>query len=195
MMVHSQTLLCSFCSKTQKDVKKLIANTGEDSYICDECVEQCTKLLNDTIEPKKNTKKKPTPLPSPRKIKEFLDLYVIGQDHAKEVLSVAVYNHYKRLENPIIDGVEIDKSNLLMIGQSGTGKTLLAHSIAKCIDVPIVICDATSLTEAGYVGDDVESIISRLLQAANNDEKKAERGIIFLDECDKKKVKRQFKYI
>lgn len=183
MMAHSRRINCSFCMKSQKYVQKLIAGE-DDSYICDECVAKCAEILAASA-----TKKKPTnsSLPSPRGIKEFLDQYVIGQDHAKEVLSVAVYNHYKRLENPIVDGVEIDKSNILLCGPTGVGKTLLAHSIARMLDVPITITDTTSLTEAGYVGDDVESIISRLLQAADGDVKKAERGIIFLDEIDKKR--------
>jgi ATP-dependent Clp protease ATP-binding subunit ClpX len=182
-MAHSQSLNCSFCSKSSAEVKKLIQ--GETGYICDECVEKCTEVLRQQKE--KPHKQPKFIVPSPRKIKEFLDQYVIGQDHAKEVLSVAVYNHYKRLEHPIIEDVEIDKSNILLCGPTGVGKTLLAHSIAKLLDVPLAIADTTSLTEAGYVGDDVESIISRLLQAADFDVKKAERGIIFLDEIDKKR--------
>ena len=129
------------------------------------------------------------PPSSPRSIKKFLDDYVIGQDHAKEVLSVAVYNHYKRLEHPVIDGVEIDKSNILMLGPTGVGKTLLAQSVARMLDVPFAITDATSLTEAGYVGEDVEGIIARLLQAADYDVKRAERGIAFIDELDKKRTR------
>ena len=189
MIAHSQQLCCSFCSRSQKDVKKLIANPAETSYICEECVQMCTTVLSDSPsdEPTKPNTVKARPLPSPRSIKQFLDEYVIGQEHAKEVLAVAVYNHYKRLEHPVIDGVEIDKSNILLYGPTGVGKTLLAHSIARMLDVPLVIADATSLTEAGYVGEDVENIVGRLLQAADYDVKRAERGIIFLDEFDKKR--------
>lgn len=177
-------LFCSFCLRSQKDVKSLISNETEDTFICDTCVNQCRETLNGTIASKVGGKQ--APIPSPRLIKEFLDDYVIGQEHAKEVLAVATYNHYKRIENPIIDGVEIDKSNILICGPTGVGKTLLAHSVARMLDVPLAITDATSLTDTGYVGDDVESIITRLLHAADNDVKRAERGIIFLDEIDKK---------
>lgn len=186
MMANSQKLNCSFCLKSSQKVKRLIE--GETGYICDECVEKCAEVLNSYEKEKVVISAKiKTAVPSPRQIKDFLDQYVIGQDHTKEVLSVAVYNHYKRLENPIIDDVEIDKANVLMIGQTGVGKTLLAQSVARMLDVPLVVVDTTSLTEAGYVGDDVESVVSRLLQAADNDLKKAERGIIFLDEIDKKR--------
>jgi ATP-dependent Clp protease ATP-binding subunit ClpX len=186
MMANSQKLLkCSFCSKSSQKVKRLIQ--GETGFICDECVGKCTEVLNSYEKDKVILTKTKSTTPYPREIKDYLDQYVIGQNHTKEVLSVAVYNHYKRLENPVIDGIEIDKSNILMIGQTGVGKTLLAKSIARMLDVPLTIVDTTSLTEAGYVGDDVESIISRLLQAADNDVKKAERGIIFLDEIDKKR--------
>ena len=191
MMVNSQNLSCSFCYKTNKEVKRLIG--GEDvgsSYICDECVETCSNLLKTSDTEEKPKKKKIAK--TPRLIKEFLDQYVVGQDHAKEVLSVAVYNHCKRLEHSIIEGVEIDKSNILLIGPTGVGKTLLASSIARMLDVPFTIADTTSLTEAGYVGEDVESIITRLLQAANNDVKRAEQGIVFLDEIDKKRSKDGF---
>lgn len=180
-------LFCSFCLRSQKDVKSLISNETEDTFICDTCVNQCRETLNGTVTSK--VVGKSTPIPSPRLIKEFLDQYVIGQDHAKEVLAVAVYNHYKRLDNPVIDGVEIEKSNILMCGPTGVGKTLLAHSVARMLDVPLAVTDATSLTDAGYVGDDVESIVSRLLHAADNDVKRAERGIIFLDEIDKKRTR------
>jgi ATP-dependent Clp protease ATP-binding subunit ClpX len=186
MKVNMQRLACSFCGKSQKDVKKLIANPAEDSYICEECVGKCTTILAETPAEKAN---KLAALPSPRSIKTFLDQYVIGQHQAKEVLAVAVYNHYKRLEHPVIDGVEIDKSNILLYGPTGVGKTLLARSIARMLDVPIAIADATALTEAGYVGDDVENVIGRLLQAANNEVKRAERGIVFLDEIDKKRTR------
>jgi ATP-dependent Clp protease ATP-binding subunit ClpX len=186
MMAHSQQLFCSFCAKSQRDVKKLIANPAETSYICEECVQQCTAILSESpIRGKTN--RTSTPVPSPRSIKTFLDQYVIGQDHAKEVLAVAVYNHYKRLDHPVIDGIEIDKSNILLYGPTGVGKTLLAQSIARMLDVPLLIADATSLTEAGYVGEDVEHIIGRLLQDAEYDVRRAERGIVFLDEVDKKR--------
>lgn len=176
-------LHCSFCSKPASDVKKLIA--GNNVFICDECVALCIEALK---EPAKTTtddgeRKK---VPSPREIKEFLDNYIIGQDDAKFAVSVAVYNHYKRLENPVIDEVEIEKSNILLLGPTGSGKTLIAQSIARLLDVPFAIADATSLTEAGYVGDDVESVITRLLQAADYNVEKAQRGIVYLDEIDKK---------
>src|ERR1044072_3636226 len=186
MMTNSK-LFCSFCSKSQKDVRKLIANPAEDSYICEECVQQCTTILADTP-PKAGERKSASP-PSPRSIKEFLDQYVIGQDHAKEGLAGAVYSHYKRLDHPTIEGVEIEKSNILMYGPTGVGKTLLVQSIARMLDVPLAIADATALTEAGYVGDDVENVVARLLQAGNNDVKKAERGIVFIDEIDKKRTR------
>jgi ATP-dependent Clp protease ATP-binding subunit ClpX len=178
-------LHCSFCGKSATEVKKLIA--GPDVYICNECVDKCYGILSDGAG--KSAKAAVKPPPSPREIKQFLDQYVIGQDHAKETLAVAVYNHYKRLNHPIIGEVEIEKSNILMFGPTGVGKTLLAQTIARFLDVPFAIADATSLTEAGYVGDDVESIITRLLQAADNDPRKAERGIVFLDEIDKKRSK------
>lgn len=189
MMAHSQQLYCSFCSKSRLDVKKLIANPADTSYICEECVEQCSSILSDLLTAKgmPEVAKKASSIPSPRSLKAFLDEYVIGQEHAKEVLAVAVYNHYKRLENPVIDGVEIDKSNILLYGPTGVGKTLLVMSIARMLDVPITIADATSLTEAGYVGEDVEHVIGRLLQAAEYDVTRAERGIVFLDEFDKKR--------
>lgn len=184
-------LFCSFCLRSQKDVKSLISNETEDTFICDACVNQCRETLNGSIANKVGSKQQ-AQIPSPRLIKEFLDQYVVGQDHGKEVLAVAVYNHYKRVENPIIDGVEIEKSNILIFGPTGVGKTLLVQSIAKCIDVPVAICDATSITEAGYVGDDVESIISRLLHAADNDIRRAERGIVLIDEADKKRQRDSF---
>lgn len=187
-MTDNPQLWCNFCSKSSSQVKKLIA--GPDVYICNECVEKCYGILTDKTSTKKikEETKKQNILPSPLEIKNFLDEYVIGQDYAKEVLSVAVYNHYKRIENPIIDGVEIEKSNICVTGASGTGKTILAQTIAKFLNVPFAMADATSLTEAGYVGDDVETIISRLLLAADNDVRKAEKGIIFLDEIDKKRA-------
>lgn len=185
MTANQHQLQCSFCAKTASEIKKLIEGLSNNVYICDQCVATCVDVLKD----KKSTKPaadKPSSLPSPRSIKKFLDQYVIGQENAKEVLAVAVYNHYKRLEHPIIDDVEIDKSNCFLIGPTGTGKTLLVQTLARCIDVPIIAYDVTSLTEAGYVGGDIEDTVARLLQAADFDIKKAERGIIFLDECDKK---------
>lgn len=189
MADHSH-LHCSFCGKPAAKVKKLIA--GVDVYICDGCIDLCHNIIHDNKSGKSIAKsdqvEKSEPPPSPREIKEFLDEYVIGQDHAKEVLSVAVYNHYKRLLNPVIDGVEIEKSNVLLCGPTGVGKTLLAQTVARKLDVPFAIVDATALTEAGYVGEDVESIVGRLLVAADNDVRKAERGIIFIDEIDKKRA-------
>lgn len=185
MVEKTKVLFCSFCSKSQNEVKKLIA--GPDVFICDECTKLCSEILAEKPE-SKDTAVDET-IPSPRKIKEFLDQYIIGQDDAKMVFGVAVHNHYLRLDNPIVDGVELEKSNILLMGPTGSGKTLFAQSIARMLDVPFAIADATSLTEAGYVGDDVESIISRLLAAADGDVKKCERGIIYLDEIDKKAKK------
>jgi ATP-dependent Clp protease ATP-binding subunit ClpX len=187
-MSTTQTALhCSFCAKSAKQIKKLIAGPGE-IYICDQCVGSCVDVLKDIskTEKEKVGGNERSSVPSPRSIKDFLDQYVIGQDDAKETIAVAVYNHYKRLEHPVIDGVEIEKSNLMLIGPTGSGKTLLAQTVARILDVPIISYDATSLTEAGYVGADIEDTISRLLQAADYDIKRAERGIIFLDEIDKK---------
>jgi len=171
---------CSFCEKTREDVKKIIA--GHGVYICDECIEVCHQIILEDVVP---SIKIDGAAPSPRQIKEFLDMYIIGQDHAKMVLSVAVHNHYKRLENPVIDDVEIQKSNILFLGPTGCGKTLLAQTISRMLDVPFAMADATSLTEAGYVGDDVENIIVKLLQSADGDIEKAQRGIIYIDEIDK----------
>lgn len=187
-----QNLNCSFCKKGSQEVKKLIA--GPDSvHICDECVELCYSILNANSDsktsPTSETKTDLGDIPSPAKIKGFLDQYVIGQDYAKTVISVAVHNHYMRLQNPIIDEVEIEKSNILVLGPTGSGKTLIAQSIARCLSVPFAIADSTGLTEAGYVGDDVESIVGRLLANAGGDVKKAEQGIIYLDEIDKKSKK------
>lgn len=185
----SDIMNCSFCNKNKNEVVKLIASPN-NVFICDECVALCHQVLLDSDKPTISEK---SGIPSPRKIKEFLDRYVIGQDAAKSVLAVAVYNHYKRLANPSVgygtDDVELDKSNILMLGPTGCGKTLLAQSIARLLDVPFAIADATSLTEAGYVGDDVESVVTRLLQAADQDVAKAERGIIYIDEIDKKRAK------
>jgi ATP-dependent Clp protease ATP-binding subunit ClpX len=174
-------LECSFCSKTQEQVKKLVA--GPSAYICDECISLCYDIVQqDDV----NTKITTDDIPSPREIREFLDEYVIGQEYAKMVVSVAVHNHYKRLKHPIINDVEIEKSNILMLGPTGSGKTLIAKTIARLLDVPFYIADATTITEAGYVGDDVETILSGLLQNAGGDVEKAQRGIIYIDEIDKK---------
>lgn len=189
MSDNNKKLYCSFCSKTASEVKKLIA--GPNVYICDECVSLCHTILSDdpqAAKPEVSAEEKEA-IPNPVKIKEFLDQYIIGQDYAKMVVSVAVNTHYKRLANPVVDGVEIEKSNILVFGPTGSGKTLIAQTIARYLDVPFVIADATSLTEAGYVGDDVESIVTKLLQAAGGDPAKAERGIIYLDEIDKKHKK------
>jgi ATP-dependent Clp protease ATP-binding subunit ClpX len=177
-------LRCSFCNKSQRDVKKLIA--GPTVYICDECVDICLDIIaEDRV---LETQAPETKLPKPKEIKEFLDSYVIGQDQAKKKLAVAVYNHYKRIDylekNRKLD-VELQKSNILLIGPTGTGKTLLAQTLAKLLSVPFTIVDATTLTEAGYVGEDVENIILKLYQAAGNDKEKTERGIVYIDEVDK----------
>ncbi len=182
-----EVLHCSFCGKSQNEVKKLIAGRGV--YICDECIEVCINIVSDEMaEMNKNElgNTEDGSLPSPSKIKEFLDQYVIGQEHAKKVLSVAVYNHYKRLNSQKNNkDVEIAKSNVILIGSTGSGKTLLAQTLAKILDVPFAISDATTLTEAGYVGEDVENIILKLVQNANYDIEKAQRGIIYIDEIDK----------
>jgi ATP-dependent Clp protease ATP-binding subunit ClpX len=171
---------CSFCLKHKDTVGKLIVS--QNVAICNECVELCNGLLKDTKKSKSNGAKKV--VPDPREIRDYLDQFVVGQDEAKIVLAVAIANHYKRINNP--DNVtEIAKGNVLMIGPTGTGKTLMARSVARYLDVPFVVADATTLTEAGYVGDDVESLIARLYTAANNDVEKCQRGIIFLDEIDK----------
>lgn len=192
MSEADKNLHCSFCSKNAQEVKKLIA--GPNVYICDECVSLCHDILSvDPSTGQTSTSETMTTddhgLPSPTKIKEFLDQYIIGQDYAKMVVSVAVHNHYLRLNHAQDSDVEIDKSNILIFGPSGSGKTLIAQTIAKYLDVPFAIVDATSLTEAGYVGDDVESILTKLLSAAGGDIQKAERGIIYLDEIDKKHKK------
>ena len=177
---------CSFCGKTQDEVTRLVEGPGV--YICDQCIEFCNTLLFDdeSGRPKKSPKKdKDFVLPKPQEIKAKLDAYVIGQDGAKKTLSVAVYNHYKRIYKNSDPDVELSKSNVLMLGPTGVGKTLLAQTLAKILDVPIAITDATTLTEAGYVGEDVENILLRLIQAADYDIEKAERGIIYVDEIDK----------
>lgn len=175
-------LRCSFCGKHQKEVKKLIA--GPTVYICDSCVQLCSEVMLKQAKPVSAAPK--IKLPTPEEIKVFLDTYVVGQDEAKCTLAVAVYNHYKRINADLgPDDVEIEKSNILMLGPTGTGKTLLAQSLAKMLDVPFAIVDATTLTQAGYVGEDVEGILQSLLAIADNDVKKAEKGIIYLDEVDK----------
>lgn len=177
----SQVQVCSFCGKSVNEVKKLIS--GKNVCICDECIGLCSDIINS--DSKKKTTSDSVQLPTPSKIFKFLDDYIIGQDDAKKALSVAVYNHYKRQKAGEDSDVEIQKSNVLMIGSTGTGKTLFARILAKLLDVPFAIADATTLTEAGYVGDDVESVLTRLLQNANFDVQKAEKGIIYIDEIDK----------
>lgn len=181
-------LRCSFCGKTADQVRKLIA--GPDGvYICDECIGICNDILNeedeDTRKRKHNAEKQEINLMTPQEIKAFLDDYVIGQDEAKKVLSVSVYNHYKRLLAPDDLGVELQKSNIMMLGPSGSGKTLLAQTLARMLNVPFAIADATTLTEAGYVGEDVENILLKLIQAADYDIERAQHGIIYIDEIDK----------
>ena len=182
-MEKRESLSCSFCGKSQKDVKKLIA--GPTVYICDECIGLCNDIIAEEIagEEKKEQKFR---IPRPAEIKEILDEYVIGQERAKKTLAVAVHNHYKRIESRIAtDDVELQKSNILLLGPTGSGKTLLAQTLAKILNVPFTIADATTLTEAGYVGEDVENIIVNLLQAADHDIERAQRGIVYIDEIDK----------
>ncbi|QNE90037.1 ATP-dependent Clp protease ATP-binding subunit ClpX [Corynebacterium incognita] len=198
MQESADLLKCSFCGKSQKQVKKLIAGGGV--YICDECIELCNEIIEEELLNTKNEEeaKQETRLPRPKEISAFLDKYVIGQDDAKRILSVAVYNHYKRIKaesqasvsdrrkaKDPDDAVEIAKSNILMLGPTGSGKTYLAQTLARMLDVPFAIADATSLTEAGYVGEDVENILLKLLQAADFDVERAQRGIIYVDEVDK----------
>ena len=187
-MAKKQEDYCSFCGRAEAETELLIR--GMAGNICNYCVDQCNIIIGEALSNKKTKDNKATlgelTLKTPQEIKHFLDQYVIGQDFTKKILSVAVYNHYKRLNQPNIDDeVEIQKSNVIMVGETGTGKTLVARTIAKMLNVPIAIVDATVLTEAGYVGEDVESILSRLLQAADYDVAKAERGIVFIDEIDK----------
>ncbi|HCV1821226.1 TPA: ATP-dependent Clp protease ATP-binding subunit ClpX [Staphylococcus aureus] len=180
---NEENLKCSFCGKDQDQVKKLVAGSGV--YICNECIELCSEIVEEELA--QNTSEAITELPTPKEIMDHLNEYVIGQEKAKKSLAVAVYNHYKRIQQlgPKEDDVELQKSNIALIGPTGSGKTLLAQTLAKTLNVPFAIADATSLTEAGYVGDDVENILLRLIQAADFDIDKAEKGIIYVDEIDK----------
>jgi ATP-dependent Clp protease ATP-binding subunit ClpX len=176
-------LQCSFCGKSQKEVKKLIA--GPTVYICDECIGLCNDIIAEEVD-REESFSSGTPLPKPSEIKLILDEYVIGQDRAKKILSVAVHNHYKRIDSRVsADDVELQKSNILLLGPTGSGKTLLAQTLARILNVPFAIADATTLTEAGYVGEDVENIIVQLLQNADHDVERAQRGIVYIDEIDK----------
>src|SRR5215467_8002348 len=178
-------LYCSFCGKSQHEVRKLIA--GPSVFICDECIELCNDIIREETASDKSAKGAKSDLPTPREIRQILDQYVIGQDQAKKILSVAVYNHYKRLKHlSKNDEVELAKSNILLIGPTGSGKTLLAQTLARLLNVPFVIADATTLTEAGYVGEDVENIIQKLLQNCDYDVDKAKRGIVYIDEISRK---------
>jgi ATP-dependent Clp protease ATP-binding subunit ClpX len=185
MSKNSKDITCSFCGAKKQDIQMLVA--GIDAQICDKCITQAVQIVEEEQKVSKTkVTKAAAKLLKPMEIKTHLDQYVIGQDQAKKVLAVAVYNHYKRLNQKIDkDEVEIEKSNIIMVGETGTGKTLLAKTVAKILDVPFCICDATVLTEAGYVGEDVESILTRLLQAADYDVAAAERGIVYIDEVDK----------
>ena len=178
---------CSFCGKSQEQVRKMIAGTGNNVFICDECIELCSEILEEELGPEGEE----APdfaginLLKPKEIKEFLDQYVVGQEEAKKVLSVSVYNHYKRITSQRESDIELQKSNILMLGPTGSGKTYLAQTLAKLLNVPFAIADATTLTEAGYVGEDVENILVKLIQAADNDVSRAEYGIVYIDEIDK----------
>jgi len=186
-MGKDEVLECSFCGRKKPETDLLIA--GLDAHICDKCIEQAHGIVMEEIaENKSSTLSSDLILKKPREIKSFIDQYMIGQSDAKKVMSVAVYNHYKRLLQPVSkdeDEIEIEKSNIIIVGETGTGKTLIARTIARMLNVPFCIVDATVLTEAGYVGEDVETILTRLLQAADYDVDKAEKGIVFIDEIDK----------
>jgi ATP-dependent Clp protease ATP-binding subunit ClpX len=190
MMSKSRDASCSFCGRKRSEVRKLVA--GPDVNICDECVRLCDSLVKEEVKQEQASPAESLKVPRPKEIKDFLDLHVVGQEHAKKVLSVAVHNHYKRLKqheviegNSELSGIEIEKSNILLIGPTGSGKTLLARTLAKMLDVPFAIADATNLTEAGYVGEDVENILLNLIHNANFDIRRAEMGIIYIDEIDK----------
>ncbi len=178
----SQEKKCSFCGRSQSEVKKMFSS--ETTHICNECVTTCSNILQKEVRYQEREEMHET-LPTPQKIVEFLNSHIIGQEDAKKVLAVALYNHYKRIENPTYNNVELEKSNIMLLGPTGSGKTLLAKSLAKILRVPFAVADATALTEAGYVGEDVESILSRLLAAANYDIELAQRGIVYIDEIDK----------
>src|SRR5512135_2323599 len=182
-MSHDKHLRCSFCGKSKDSVRKFIS--GPSVYICNECIALCNEILAEDEE--REVAEAITQVPTPAEIKDVLDQYVIGQERAKKILSVAVHNHYKRINSPVteLDEVELQKSNILLIGPTGVGKTLLAQTLARMLDVPFTIADATTLTEAGYVGEDVENIVLKLLQAADYDAERAQRGIIYIDEIDK----------
>ena len=189
-MKDLESCFCSFCGKPQKSAKKIVANPNGDAFICDECINICKDIIK---EDEKKVEMEKLELPIPAEIKKKLDEYIIGQDEAKRALSVAVYNHYKRINHNFLtkDDVELEKSNVLLIGPTGSGKTLLAKTLARILKVPFASADATTLTEAGYVGDDVENILLKLIQAADYDIKKAQRGIIYIDEIDKISKKSQ----